>query len=187
MNKKLKPIPGFPDYFIDKQSNVYSMKPCGGNNGIGAKPPDNPRLLSKNYVGQSNMRYYAVSLRKNHKRYSRKISTIMLETFVSPRPKGMWVGHGPKGSLVDTLDNLYWVTPTQNALDKIRDGTMTNGGKNGMSELNELQVRVIRRAYSPRNGDGVNSVQLAHVFNVAESTILAVTNRVTWKHLKSYD
>lgn len=173
----MKPIPGYEGYFADELGNVYSMRP---RNRL-AKPPLSPRLLRK----QNNANYNHVSLRRDGETHKRNVSIIVLETFVGPRPSGMWACHGPNGSLDDSIGNLYWATPSRNALDMHRDGTMRRrkGEEHGRAKLNNLQVRVIRKSYSPRGGGGLTTRPLACLFGVSKTTIAGIVNRRLWRHL----
>jgi hypothetical protein len=65
------------------------------------------------------MRYRCVVLHKKEK----KISSLVLETFVSPRPHKMVVRHMNGNAQDDRLCNLTWGTQSDNILDKIRHGT----------------------------------------------------------------
>ena len=62
------------------------------------------------------MRYRCVVLHKKEK----KISSLVLETFVSPRPHKMVVRHMNGNAQDDRLCNLTWGTQSDNILDKIR-------------------------------------------------------------------
>lgn len=182
MNKKLKPIPGFPDYFIDKQSNVYSMKPVGKNQTFPGRIPNTPKLLKP---GIDSGNYLTVSLRKDNKFITKRIAVLMLETFVSPRPKGWYACHGKRGSLNNRLDNVYWGSPTQNNMDKHRDGTMPNtkGERSFFAKLNEWQIRVIRKAYSPKGKNGLSALSLSEIFNVSPVHICGIAHYRTWRHI----
>jgi len=65
------------------------------------------------------MRYRCVVLHKKEK----KVASLVLETFVSPRPHKMVVRHMNGNAQDDRLCNLTWGTQSDNILDKIRHGT----------------------------------------------------------------
>jgi NUMOD4 motif len=73
--------------------------------------------------------YYRVGLSKNGVGRLRHIHSLVLETFVGPRPPGMEACHGPDGQLDNHLTNLEWNTPSSNSLDMRRDGTDYNLNK----------------------------------------------------------
>lgn len=174
----MRSIPKWPGYFADEQGNIYSLKVrCWGDK------PTQPRKLKP--IISSGFGYHVVTLFRDGKSSQMKIAVLVLGTFVGPRPKGMWACHGSKGYLVDTLDNLCWNTPKHNALDRIRDGTMLTGEKNHNHKLNELQVRIIRKAYAWHGVNGLTTTQLAEIFGVTFPHINSILLRKTWKWLKS--
>jgi NUMOD4 motif-containing protein len=52
--------------------------------------------------------YRQVRLSKYGRVTTLLVGQIVLETFVSPRPPGKRVRHGPAGKLDDSLGNLWW-------------------------------------------------------------------------------
>jgi hypothetical protein len=174
----MKPIPNFPGYLVDQLGNVYSLLPRGPH----CKPPSLPKRKKKRTVHRKANDYYIVTLLRDGKRITRTVSSLALETFVGPRPTGMYACHGPKGSLNDSLGNLYWATPRQNALDKYRDGTMPIGECSPNAKLTSEQVSRIRNEY--RHGiRGFGQRSLAARYGVAHCTIRRIVSRRWWKHL----
>lgn len=174
MENTLKEIPDYPDYFAETSGSVWSVK-------RGKLKKLKPQIS----LVKGKPTYHLVGLFKNGRYHQVRVSTIILTTFVSSRPHGMFACHGVKGSLVNSLDNLSWGTPKQNVADMLRDGTLTCGEKHPHHKLNGLQVRIIRRAYSPRGRAGVSARKLATVFSVNLSTVLNIIHGNRWKHLLS--
>lgn len=52
---------------------------------------------------------------------------LVAHHFISSRPAGMLVLHGPAGKSCNHVKNLSYGTYTQNALDRIRDKTDIRG------------------------------------------------------------
>jgi hypothetical protein len=73
--------------------------------------------------------YLRVGLSKDGTGVIRHIHSLVLETFVGPRPSGMEACHGPNGQLDNHLANLAWNTPSANSRDMRRDGTDSNLNK----------------------------------------------------------
>ena len=67
--------------------------------------------------------YRQVLLSKGGKPKQFSVHVLVLTTFLGDRPPGMVGCHGPLGSSVDSVDNLYWGTHSVNSLDRQRDGT----------------------------------------------------------------
>jgi len=147
----LYPIQQFEGYMIDKAGNVYTNYRT-----------DSPRKLKS-----SHPRYKQVVLYKNGKRHNKLVHSLMLEVFVSSRPEGHYALHNNGDTFDNRLENLRWGTPQDNMNDKIKHGNSLKGCSNGMAKLNDLQVKVIRHAYSFGSTQG----QLSKIFNVCQTTI----------------
>lgn len=178
LKPQLRPIPNFPDYFASDDGEIYSMKPINQFTQI----PEKPRMLKKSLDKDG---YFRVTLRKDKSAVIRRVSALILETFVSSRPDGMLACHGINGKRNNSINNLYWGSPSRNSgLDKIRDGTMQNGEKNGFAKLTEAQVREIKRLYSSYGKNGLTQQELAKKFNISDTTIYQIVRGITWKHTR---
>ncbi|WP_200905478.1 HNH endonuclease [Sphingopyxis sp. 113P3] len=78
------------------------------------------------------------------------------------------------------LDNLQWVTRSDNQLLTIRDCPNRIGEGHYLSRLNEQAVREIRG----RRGRGESLSEIAKDYGVSINTISAVAQRKTWKHVE---
>lgn len=54
---------------------------------------------------------------------SYRVSVLVLEAFVGPRPEGMFCCHNNGDCTDDRVDNLRWATPSENVLDMIHHGS----------------------------------------------------------------
>lgn len=116
------------------------------------------------------------------------IHSLVLKTFVGPRPLGMEVRHFPdqnKGN--NNVENLRWGTPKQNQADRVTHGTANSqiprnlpmGENNHFAKLNNESVRKIQnllKAGTPRR-------QIAKQFKVHKDTIKLIHQKKTWRHL----
>jgi len=84
------------------------------------------------------MRYRCVALSKNNKATEKKISTLVLESFISLRPHKMVVRHLNGNAQDDRLCNLTWGTQSDNTLDKVQHGT--NNFNDVMVKLTHLKT-----------------------------------------------
>ena len=87
---------------------------------------------------KTSMRYRCVALNKNRKATEKKISTLVLESFISPRPHKMVVRHLNGNAQDDRLSNLTWGTQSDNIFDKIQHGT--NNFNDVMVKLTHLET-----------------------------------------------
>lgn len=105
-----KPVAGFP---------AYSICPCGTIRG----PKGRPLSPFPDEWG-----YPTVNVYKDGKRYKRKLHTLMLTTFVGPRPVGMLARHRDNDKNNGALSNLCWGTHEENIIDSHQALWETIGG-----------------------------------------------------------
>jgi hypothetical protein len=172
----MKEIPEHPGYFVDEQGNVFSVK-SSASDGKGTRTLHPLKKFIWN-------RYQAVLFCEKGKEKKHKVAYLVLITFVGPRPFDQVIRHGANGILDDSLQNLCWGTRHENEQDKRRDGTYQIGEGNPRAKANEIQVRIIRRAYSPHGRDGGFSArELSKIFGFNEGLIQHIATRRTWKHI----
>ena len=109
------------------------------------------------------MRYRYVVLCKKEK----SISSLVLETFISPRPPKMVVRHLNGNAQDDRLYNLTWGTQSDNILDKIKHKTNT---------FNDVMVKITNL----KTGEVFVGRQrpLSRQLNLNQSAIWQACNRV---------
>ena len=69
--------------------------------------------------GRSSVGYMTVSIGR---RNSRCVQYLVAEAFIGPRPDGLLVLHRDDARAHNVVENLYYGTRTENALDKSRNG-----------------------------------------------------------------
>lgn len=120
--------------------------------------------------------YYTVTFKMNGKVSTHRIQHLVLEAFIGPRPPGTEALHRNGDKSNNSLDNLSWDTPRENAADRIRHGTQAAGTRHGMVKLTETQVLEIvalRGVFSAR--------EIANLYLVSKSTVLAILAGEKWK------
>jgi hypothetical protein len=142
-----KPVPWAPDYTVSTFGRVRSIRPRKGaranvNGGVLAPWVNSPRRG----VAYRRLR---VSLRVAKKTTTYSVHTLVLETFVGPRPPGCEACHNDGNGLNNTLSNLRWATHTENVADSVKHGTKTApprlcGQQHHNATLTNEQVREIR-------------------------------------------
>jgi hypothetical protein len=163
----MKQIPGFENYSVTKDGQVWSNNPYKNRRKRWLK-------LSEDTRG-----YLRVDLPLNPCRYKHKlIHHLVLETYVGPRPPGKVCRHLDGNKLNNNLNNLCWGTYKQNSQDSKQHGTAISGETQGLSKLTWDDVDFIRWAYS----FGIFSQRrLAKFFSVSQSQIWCVVNERTWR------
>jgi hypothetical protein len=158
-------VKGFPDYRISKEGEVLSLH------------YKKPKRLKQTKCSNG---YMMVCLAEKNKRKQIKVHVLMLEVFKGPRPEGYHGCHNDGDKTNNKLLNLRWDTPKNNAKDKIKHGTQNKGEKQHSSVFTEREVLNIRQRI--RNGEHCYS--LSKEMGVNNTTIYAIRDRKTWKHLK---
>jgi len=92
-------------------------------------------------------------------------------------PEGLVVRHKCLNKHCVNPDHLEIGTKSENACDKVRDGTDNRGNKHWRSLLTEAQVLDIR------SRTGQFHREIAKEFGVDRRTITQILNKTRWKHL----
>lgn len=163
MEKEIfKGIPGFEDYAVSDLGQVISYK-------FGKQ-----RLLKSRTAGDG---YRRVVLYKNGIIDNRKISELVLTTFVGLRPEKMTVSHLNNNKIDDRLKNLKWETFLQNMRRRI--SMDQKGEKNANAKLTEkdiIQIKILlKQAYTQG--------YIAGMFNVNQSYISQIKRGLRWPHI----
>ena len=159
----IKPIPDFPGYYAEDNGTIYSLHKSG------LKKKATAVDLGRNRV----------DLYRNNRGYKISVGSLVLKAFAGPKPTNMEACHGPKGRLIDSLDNLYWGTHQQNMIDRVRDGTHNRGERQGSHKLTNTQIRVIRHSADLRVSQGF----LAKIFGIGRDEINRIVNFKRWAHI----
>jgi hypothetical protein len=103
------------------------------------------------------------------------VHSIVLESFIGPRPSDHQAAHGDGDRSNNRLSNLRWATVSDNNADKLDHGTHQFGEQNPSAILNEADVLSIRQRY--RRGIGAT---LAREYGVDSGTVYAIVKRKNW-------
>jgi hypothetical protein len=159
----MQPIPGYPDYFADRQGNIYSMKHIGRGGGA----PNKPHRLKGTRMKYG---YLSVEMVLDGKRSRRIVSNLICMTFHGPRPLGLVCCHGPQGPRNDSASNLSWDTMKKNmGEDRRRDGTMR-------TKLSVDDVKAIRLT------DGkMTRREVGKLFGITPEQVGHIVHRQQWE------
>ena len=118
--------------------------------------------------------YMLLVLHDSGRRQSSRVHVLVAEAFLGPRPKGLFVLHGPNGTSDNSAANLSYGTPAQNMADKRRDGTHTEGELIGNSKL--TKEKVIEIYCSPEPG-----IRFAEKYGVTKGAISLIRSGKNWR------
>ena len=120
--------------------------------------------------------YLVASLCINGIQVQRGVHQLVAEAFYGKQPDGYACCHNDGVKTNCKAENLRWGTPAENSADKALHGVVPLGSRHQNSKLTEELVLIIRDA-----SDSASS--LAIRLGVSVSTIRAVRNRATWRHV----
>lgn len=170
------PVVGYEGlYWVSNQGRIRTARRKGSAGGI-------KKLGLTTERGWS--RHWNVSLCRDGVMQTRLVHQLVLEAFVGPCPTGMETLHGPAGSLDNRLSNLRWGTKADNnGPDKLRDGSLARGERQGNAKLTEADVLEIRRRFAA----GEMQPTLGEVFGVSSRTISKIVRGRRWHHVAGSD
>lgn len=123
--------------------------------------------------------YISFEFRSTEKKKRYLIHRLILECFVAPCPEGLECRHLDGNNQNNSLENLCWGTPKENAEDMIRLGTR-KGENNGRAKLSVEDVKSIRE----KHGTGMFSYSsIAREYNVSVCLIRFIVLKILWKNV----
>jgi len=158
-------IKGHSGYEISSLGRVRSYRNRQGH------PIDEPRIMTPGIVKG----YPSIKLGRT---FQAKVHTLVLETFIGPKPDGYVCRHLDGNSENNAVDNLCWGTQEENYEDRKRHGTDNTGSKNGMSTISEKEAREIKTLL---RGNSID--EIAALKNVSRSVVAHIYYGRTWKHV----
>lgn len=175
MRKQICGLEGL--YEIDEQGNIYSLPKL-------RKTPTTTFLSKEKQLKPypNTWGYLLVDLRKDGKRYLKCVHRLVAETFI-PNPENKpQVNHKDGNKLNNTVNNLEWVTCSENQQHAFDIGIKPQGENHPKSKLTNEQVKLIRKMYKP-NERGYGIKELSKKFNVSPSTIRQILVGLTYKNI----
>lgn len=162
----MKPIIGFEDYLICENGKIYSIK----NNRIELKQ-------EKTLNG-----YLRVTLFKNNKRHRFLVHRLVALNFIYNLKNKKIINHINGIKTDNRVINLEWVTPSENCQHSIKNNLtkFAVGEVYNRSHLKESDILQIRKIWKEKS---YSQPELAKMFNTTRSTINAIVNYYSWRHL----
>lgn len=178
MKEMWKPIEGYENYYevsnYGRIRTVTRFISNSGKNGMWY----NSRILKFNMDKDG---YCTVALQKECKVKRFKVHRLVLSTFGNYE-EGLQVNHIDGDKTNNHLDNLEWVTCSQNIKHAFDIGLKTQvGSNNNCSKLTEKQVTQICDFF--KNTTFTNK-QIASMFDIkSDETIRRIRKRMSWTHV----
>ena len=158
---------------------IYEVSDFGNVKRVKAGPST---FIGKVLVSVPDTRgYMCVCLYNDGKRHTALVHHLVTKSFLGDRPLGREVNHINGDKKNNRLENLEYVTSSENQRHAYRIGLKSNKGeKHPGSKLTEDDVYEILHLLET----GVAQAEIARCFDVTRTTIWRIAHGKNWTHLK---
>jgi len=178
-----KTHPYHTDYEISNLGRVKRRTPAKGTR---------PGLIMRQTTNRFG--YRKIGLMVNGKQKLISVHTLVLETFVGPKPDGYICNHKDGVKAKNQASNLEWVTYAENTKHAITTGLKPinpdavyrqpkkgrpTGERVGTAKLTNEDVLQIKELLAK----GFSQRKIAKMFKVAQCTITDINKKRTWQHI----
>lgn len=172
---------------FDDWGNFYEVSNLGNVRSLDRVTPsknNSTRIVKGKILSQSlsHTGYFVVGLSINGKNKQRLVSRVVANSFHGYPGKEYQARHLNGNRLDNRLVNIDWGTGFDNALDKKRHGTCSEGIQNPNCKLTVKEVLTIIELYHK----GLRQSEIADITGAHRSTVNHVLLGRTWKHITGY-
>lgn len=126
--------------------------------------------------------YFSLVLYKDNFPQSARIHVLVAQAFIPNPENKAYVNHKDGNKLNNRLENLEWLTPSENLRHALDTGLKKRGHEHSRAKLTAEQVRYIRRICIPGDREfGFGA--LARKFGVCIATISEIYHGKTYKNV----
>lgn len=177
-NEKWKSIKKYKYYQVSNLGRIKSLErmvKC--KNGMRRKQKTKILKHPLNTYG-----YPVVSLCNKYGKKQFFVHLLVLKYFGINKPSSRHIcNHIDGNKLNSKIDNLEWVTPSENNKHAFKLGLANIDGENHpRSKLIEKEILRIRKLYKTGK---YSKKYLADKFNTSQSNIYCIIKRINWKHI----
>lgn len=167
IKEEWRPVPGYEGHYeVSSAGRVRSLKTYRG-----LKPG---RIMRDNPAAK----YPMVQLCREGRSSAVSVHKLVMAAFVGARPPGLQINHKNGDKRDNRLENLEYVTPTENIRHAVRTGLNPIKGVDGpAAKLTCEQVAAIRQA----RAGGATLPRLAHEYSVAINAIYLIVRGVSYQ------
>lgn len=169
-----KQIQGYPKYMVSDYGRVKSFVHKD-------EKILTPRIGKKHLKSVRHLPYLYVALYNNGKPKGFLLHRLVAIHFIPNTYNLPQVNHIDNNVSNNKIDNLEWVTPSQNVLHSIINfgRKERRGVDNNKSKFKELEILEIRRIYPIVKSQR----RIAKMFGVTQSAIKQIVNIKSWNHI----
>ena len=161
-----EPVVGYPDYAVSSLGRVKRV--------VADWQGKHLERLLVGCVDRDG--YRRVTLTAKERKKIMKVCRVVCHAFHGDPAPNMQAAHRNGDKTNDSASNLYWATPAENGLDKVRLGESPAGSRNGRAKLTDSDVRDIR-------ADTQIHRKIARQHGVSMSLIGQIKRREIWGHI----
>ena len=127
------------------------------------------------WCGGRDIKDYGIFFFKGKTQFAHRVALLIYEKVKALTP-GLQVRHSCRETSCVNPEHLSEGTRTQNAEDKVRDGTALRGTRCHFSKLNWQKVYDIRKKAT----EGIKTKVLAMEYGVSSGTICSIVKKKSW-------
>jgi hypothetical protein len=140
----------------------------------------NREKILKPVINRRRNGYLKVGLCYKSKTYTKTCHRLVAKYFLDNFDKSLQVNHKDFNTQNNRLDNLEWVTDSENKHHARINGLICRGEASPSAKLTSDEVRQIRFKYA---SGGVTQQRLSEIYNVGRKAITKIVQRQRWKHI----
>lgn len=179
MKENWKDLVGYEGYYqVSDKGRVRTVdRVLVKSNGV-----KQPRKGKVSKLGSDKNGYNTIILWKQGKGTFSRVCRLVAITFIHNAENKPTVNHKNGIRNDDRVDNLEWMTHSENSQHSFDTGLQYNeqGEKHHGSKLTEEDVLFIRKSYEDKTH---NQMELARMFGLHQPQISRIIHRKRWKHI----
>lgn len=164
--EKIKPIMGFPRFFVTNLGRVLRKNSKGGFEEV------------KQYINKRF--YYDVGLTKDGKTYTKKVSRLVAQAFIGPIPEGYFVDHIDCNKEHNYVTNLQIITNSEN-IKRGRDFSIGATLSNIIGKINPVThglILALREEYKDKSYAYLSGIlKSKYGLDISRRTLNNILNR----------
>ena len=168
MSDDLRVVPSNQNYAASRSGDVVRI--------VGSRGTKAGRKVKSNKGPDG---YHRTCLWKDNRGANRTVHSIVAEAFLGPCPEGMEVNHIDANKSNNSVENLEYVTRSQNLLHRTARG-IGRGEDNAMCKTTASVVREIRHDHDV---NGLGYKRLAKKYGMTWGAVRSIATRKVWRHV----
>lgn len=164
--EKIKPIRGFPRFFVTNLGRVLKKNSKGGFEEV-------KQHINKRF-------YYDVGLTKDGKTYTKKVSRLVAQAFIGPIPEGYFVDHIDCNKEHNYVTNLQIITNSEN-IKRGRDFSIGATLSNIIGKINPVThglILALREEYKDKSYAYLSGIlKSKYGLDISRRTLNNILNR----------